>query len=75
MNYDEIKKHFYNAGGFTQLLDMQITDISEGYCKGEMPVKESAVATASPAAPPKANMPLTARTQSTISYPPATQKS
>ena len=38
-NYDEIKNHFYGTLGFIQLLDMRITEISEGYCKGEMPLR------------------------------------
>lgn len=40
MNYDHIKEHFYNAKGFIHLLNMKITDISYGYCKGEMPMKQ-----------------------------------
>lgn len=39
MNYDEIKNRFHETLGFIQLLDMNITEISDGYCKGEMPVK------------------------------------
>ena len=38
-NYDAIKNHFYGTLGFIQLLDMRITELSEGYCKGEMPLR------------------------------------
>ena len=38
-NYDEIRNHFYGTLGFIQLLDMRITELSEGYCKGEMPLR------------------------------------
>ncbi|MDE6984223.1 MAG: PaaI family thioesterase, partial [Lachnospiraceae bacterium] len=38
-NYDEIRNHFYGTLGFIQLLDMKITELSEGYCKGEMPLR------------------------------------
>lgn len=38
-NYDEIRNHFYGTPGFIQLLDMKITELSEGYCKGEMPLR------------------------------------
>ena len=38
-NYDEIRNHFYGTLGFIQLLDMRITELSEGYCKGEIPHK------------------------------------
>lgn len=40
MDYDEIKRHFYDVQGFIQLLHMEITEISKGYCKGEMPVRQ-----------------------------------
>ena len=38
-NYDEIRNHFYGTLGFIQLLDMRITELKEGYCKGEMPLR------------------------------------
>ena len=38
-NYDEIRNHFYGTLGFIQLLNMKITELSEGYCKGEMPLR------------------------------------
>lgn len=38
MTFDEIKTHLSGTQGFTKLLNMEITEISEGYCKGEMPV-------------------------------------
>ena len=38
-NYDEIRNHFYGTLGFIQLLQMKITELSEGYCKGEMPLR------------------------------------
>ena len=40
MNYDHIKEHFYNTQGFIHLLGMKITDISQGYCKGALPLKQ-----------------------------------
>lgn len=40
MNYEEIKQHFYKTNGFIRLLNMQITDISHGYCKGELPMRD-----------------------------------
>lgn len=39
MNYDEIRNHFYGTPGLIQLLNMKITEISEGCCKGEMPLR------------------------------------
>ncbi|MCD8039028.1 MAG: PaaI family thioesterase [Lachnospiraceae bacterium] len=39
MNYDHIKEHFYNEQGFIHLLGMRITEISQGYCKGEISMK------------------------------------
>ena len=38
-NYDAIKNHFYGTLGFIQLLDMRISELSDGYCKGEMPLR------------------------------------
>ena len=36
--YDEIRNQFHETNGFIRLLNMKITELSEGYCKGEMPV-------------------------------------
>ena len=40
MNFDHIKEHFHKTKGFIHLLNMKITDISYGYCKGEMPMNQ-----------------------------------
>lgn len=54
-NYDEIRNHFYGTLGFIQLLDMRITELKEGYCKGEMPLRPEIL---NPLAPCTAAAPL-----------------